>query len=72
MSRKQSAEYCNMSVRQFDRERRAEPQLLEPCGFAGQIPQWRPEGLDHYLARHRRRGCPTDPERKSGRSMDAE
>lgn len=52
LDRKQAARYCNMSTRQFDRERRAEPALQKLDGFSGKTPQWRPESLDRYLARH--------------------
>ncbi len=71
LGRQQAAEYCNMSVRQFDRERRSEPLLLEPDGFSGKTPQWRPESLDLYLSRHRNDAPQLIHGAKSGRKLDA-
>ncbi len=71
LSRKQAAEYCNMCVRQFDRERQAEPELLEPDGFAGKTPQWKLESLDRYLSRHKHHNLEPVDNDDIGRFLDA-
>ncbi len=71
LSRKQAADYCNMSVRQLDRERRVEPELLEPDGFSGKTPLWKVESLDGYLTRHKQAGSQSIGSKEIGRKKDA-
>ena len=71
LSRQQAADYCNMSVRQLDRERQAEPELLEPDGFSGKTPLWKVESLDRYLTRHKQADSQSLASQGRGRKKDA-
>lgn len=49
-NRREAAEYCGLTVRTFDRERRRVPGDLAPVGTAGPLlRRWRRDTLDLYL-----------------------